>query len=64
MELYIKAELGDPEILRLFATANYLHQNFYENVMTLEAVSASAEAVEQFIEKVGKPLAKRPSPTR
>jgi len=52
----LSSELGDPEILRLFATANYLHQNFYENVMTLEAVSASAVAVKQFIEKVEKKL--------
>jgi len=52
----LSSELGDPEILRLFATANYLHQNFYENVMTLEAVRASAEAVKQFIEKVEKLL--------
>jgi len=59
----LSSELGDPEILRLFATANYLHQNFYENVMTLEAVSASAEAVKHFIEKVEKLLAKHPTPT-
>ena len=55
----LSSELGDPEMLRLFATANYLHQNFYENVMTVEAVSASAEAVKQFIKKVEKLLAKR-----
>lgn len=53
----LSSELGDPEILKLFATANYLHQNFYENVMTLEAVRASAEAVNQFIERVEKLLA-------
>lgn len=40
----LSSELGDLEILRLFATANYLHQNFYENVTTLKAVRASAEA--------------------
>ena len=54
----LSSELGDPEILKLFATANYLHQNFYENAMTLEAVRASAEAVKQFIEKVEKLLIK------
>jgi len=54
----LSSELGDPEILSLFATANYLHQNFYENVMTLEGVRASAEAVKRFIEKVEKLLAK------
>jgi len=53
----LSSELGDPEILKLFATANYLQQNFYENVMTLEAVRASAEAVNQFIERAEKLLA-------
>ncbi len=52
----ISSEVGDPEILKLFAAANYLHQNFYENVMTLDAVRASAEAVKQFIEKLEKLL--------
>jgi len=52
----LSSELGDSEILKLFATANYLHQNFYENVMTLQAVRASAEAVKQFVEKVEKLL--------
>jgi hypothetical protein len=55
----LSSELKDPEILKLFATANFLHQNFYENVMTLEAVRVSAEAVKQFIEKIEKLLAKR-----
>lgn len=54
----LSLELRDPEILRLFAIANYLHQNFYENVMTLEAVKECAEVVKQFIEKVEKLLAK------
>jgi hypothetical protein len=48
----LSSELGDPDILKLFATANYLHQNFYENVMTFEAVEASAKAVKQFIKRI------------
>jgi len=52
----LSSELRDSEILKLFATANYLHQNFYENAMTPEAVKASADAVKQFIEKVEKLL--------
>ena len=55
----LSSELGDPEILTLFATANYLHQNFYENAMTLEAVKASAQAVKQFVNKIEKLLTKR-----
>lgn len=54
----LSSELGDSEILTLFAAANYLHQNFYENAMTVEAVRASAEAVKQLIEKVEKLLTK------
>lgn len=48
----LSSKLNDPELLRLLAAANYLHQNFYENVMTLEGVGASADAVKQFIQKV------------
>ncbi|MCP8308303.1 MAG: PaREP1 family protein [archaeon] len=55
----LSSELGDPEILTFFAAANYLHQNFYENAMTLEAVKASAQAVKKFIKKVEKLLTKR-----
>jgi len=55
----LSSELNDPEILTFFATANYLHQNFYENAMTLEAVKASAQVVKQFVEKVEKILTKR-----
>lgn len=55
----LSSELGDPEILKLFAAANYLHQNFYENVMTIEAVRAGHEAVKQFIEKIEKLLTER-----
>jgi len=47
---------GRPELLRIFAVANYLHQNFYENAMTLDEVRASAEAAKQFIQKVEKLL--------
>ena len=52
----LSSKLEDPELLKLFAAANYLHQNFYENVMTLEGVRASAEAAKQFVEKVEKLL--------
>ena len=54
----LSSELGDPEMLGLFAAANFLHQNFYENVMTLEAVRASAEAVRRFVGRVERLLAK------
>jgi len=50
----LHTELKDPELSKLFLQANYLHQNFYENILPPEAVSAGAEAVEQFIAKLEK----------
>jgi len=47
-------ELKDPEISRMFGLANTLHQNFYEAMMTPEAVQVHAEAVRHFIEKLEK----------
>ena len=45
-------ELKDPEIIRMFGLANTLHQNFYEAVMTPEAVQVHAEAVRRLIERL------------
>jgi len=56
LELKTHADLWSFTTKLSFATANYLHQNFYENAMTPEAVKASADAVKQFIEKVEKLL--------
>jgi len=50
----LHTELKDPELSKLFLQANYLHQNFYENILPAEAVLAGAEAVEQFIAKLEK----------
>ena len=47
-------ELNDPDITKLFAVANALHQNFYEDWMPLNAVKKSAEAVKQLNEKLEK----------
>ncbi len=40
-------ELKDTEIVKLFAVASALHQNFYEAWMPLNAVKRSAEAVRE-----------------
>ena len=48
----LRTELKDPELSRLFLQANYLHQNFYEGILPLEAVIDGAEAVREFIEKL------------
>jgi len=47
-----RTELKDPELSRLFLQANYLHQNFYEGILPLEAVIDGAEAVKEFIDKL------------
>ena len=48
----LRIELKDPELSRLFLQANYLHQNFYEGILPLEAVIDGAEAVKEFIGKL------------
>ena len=47
-------ELDDPDIIKLFAIASALHQNFYEDWMPLNAVKRSTEAVKQLNEKLEK----------
>jgi len=47
-------ELDDPDIIKLFAIASALHQNFYEDWMPLDAVKRSMEAVKQLNEKLEK----------
>ena len=43
-------ELDEPQVLRLFAAAGTLHQNFYENWLTPEMVVDYGEAVKQLVE--------------
>ena len=45
-------ELDDPELLRLFAAAGALSQNFYENWLPSEVVVKYGEAVKQLVEKL------------
>lgn len=45
-------DLNDSDIVRLFSTANALHQNFYEAWMPLSVVKKDAEAVNQLNEKL------------
>ena len=45
-------ELDNPELLRLFAAAGALHQNFYENWLPSEVVVKYGEAVKQLVEKL------------
>jgi hypothetical protein len=48
----LKGELKDPELMRLFAAAGALHQNFYENWLPSEMVVDYGEAVKQLVKKL------------
>ena len=48
----LTTEFADPEIHRLFSTANYLHTNFYEDAFEAEMVSEYLSDVQRFISKL------------
>ncbi len=48
----LRVELNDPELMRLFASAASLHQNFYENRLTPEMVAYYGDDVNQFVGKL------------
>lgn len=50
----LSKELNDSELLRCFASASALHQNFYENWLTPEMVVDYADAVKSLVEKLKK----------
>ena len=45
-------QTGDRELRRLFAVANDLHRNFYENWLPVEDVAEGLDDVGEFVEKV------------
>jgi hypothetical protein len=47
-------ELGNPEFRRLFSVAGTLHQNFYENWLSLDVVREYAEDVKQLVGELKK----------
>lgn len=50
----LSEELGAPELLRLFAAASALHQNFYENWLPPEMVVDYGEAVKELATRLEK----------
>ncbi len=48
----LSKELGDRELMRCFASASALHQNFYENWLTPEMVADYADAVKSLVQKL------------
>ena len=50
----LSQEFNAPELLRLFAAASALHQNFYENWLSSEMVVDYGEAVKELVNKLAK----------
>jgi len=50
----LSKEFSAPELLRLFAAASSLHQNFYENWLPPEMVVDYGQAVKEFVTRLTK----------
>ena len=48
----LRAETGDGDIRRLFNTAGGLHENFYENQLTVEDIEQDLADVERLLQKL------------
>ena len=48
----LRSELGDRAIMDNFARANLLHENFYEDEFTRDAVAEDLDRVEAFLDKL------------
>ncbi|MBM3238798.1 hypothetical protein FJZ31_21115 [Candidatus Poribacteria bacterium] len=48
----LSAEFKDPELVKSFGLASFLHQNFYEDWLPPETVLIYSEAVKQLVEKL------------
>ena len=48
----LRAETGDGDILRLFAAARVLHENFYEKDMSADDVADGLDDVEVLLSKI------------
>ena len=48
----LSTEFKDPELVKSFGLASFLHQNFYEDWLPPETVLIYSEAVKQLVEKL------------
>ena len=48
----LRSETGDRDIVRFFATASLLHENFYENELSSNDVAEGLDDVESLVDKV------------
>ena len=49
----VSRRLNEPELRRLFGSANILHQNFYEDMLPPETVKQFSTDAEQLISRIG-----------
>ena len=49
---HLRAETGDRDIYRLFAIANTLHENFYENQMATQDIDEALQDIERLLDKL------------
>lgn len=50
----LSREMGEPRLRTLFAVANGLHQNFYEDAMELDYVRTEIEDVKALLDMLGR----------
>ena len=50
----LASETDDPQLRRLFQSANALHQNFYEGWMPEEFVADGLDAIDEFATRLGR----------
>ena len=48
----LRSEIGDRDIVRFFATANLLHENFYENQLSAYDIAEGLDDVESLVDKI------------
>jgi len=48
----LRSESGDRDVVRFFATASLLHENFYENQLSANDVAEGLDDVESLVDKV------------
>lgn len=48
----LRSEIGDRDIIRFFAAASLLHENFYENELSAQDIAEGLDDVESLVDKV------------
>ncbi len=48
----LRSEVGDRDVVRFFATASLLHENFYENELSAHDIAEGLDDVESLVDKI------------